>query len=754
MRKLDYWLFTTEFPPEYGGGISTYCYNTVEMLKGEYNVTVFTPSNNISNNYVIENCDEFRLVKFDKTLKSNNLGSTAAISRRFYDVAADMIDRESPPDVIEIQDYLGIGYFTIHKKKELDNRFQNTKILITVHAPKFLYDEVNEAPMFMLPEYWTYYFEKYCLLNADGIIYISNYIKNMLTDRFKISATNTIIANPFEFPKVKIETDLDNELVYIGRIQKLKGSEKLLELLKENYWDKGIKLRIRMIGGDSAFLSKNTSATNHLKNKFRKYYNEGLIIFEGKITPDSIKEKTARAKAIIIPSLIDNFPSTVCEQMSFGKVLLVSHTGGQAEIIEDGKSGFVYHSSAEFKKKLDYILNLGEKDYTKYAKASQNRIVDLCGYDNVFAKKDIFIKKLLEQEQQPSYNFVFDSEIDYKPIENNVSPRRHDRKLIKNLLSIVIPCYNMEDYVEDTIISIINSKYPKKEILIVNDGSSNEGSAERLLELEKKYKEVKVLNKENGGLASARNYGFDNVSGEFTAIIDADDTIEPRFYNEAVNILKTYNNVDCVSCYVQNFEAADGIHPTWDTELPYLLYHNTLTACCVYKTESVIEYGYNDPQMLYGMEDYDSVINMTKHGRKTIVITEPYFNYRIRHDSMMRGFNYNNVAFLTERISKKHRDVYSQYVNQLVNLYNQNGSGVIVGNPSVGTAGGQIIKNTLNKNWTENTETRRYKLKVTLKKMHILDLAMAMHDAATANISLVRLTGTKMKNLCKKALRK
>src|SRR2546428_1497219 len=95
-------------------------------------------------------------------------------------------------------------------------------------------------------------------------------------------------------------------------------------------------------------------------------------------------------------------------------------------------------------------------------------------------------------------------------------------------VSIIIPVYNAEKYLDKCINSAINQTYPDIEIIAVNDGSTD-----RSLDILKKYSDkIKIISKENGGLASARNAGFKGARGEWIKPLDADDILYPNAVEE------------------------------------------------------------------------------------------------------------------------------------------------------------------------------------------------------------------------------
>lgn len=98
------------------------------------------------------------------------------------------------------------------------------------------------------------------------------------------------------------------------------------------------------------------------------------------------------------------------------------------------------------------------------------------------------------------------------------------------LLSIIVPIYNTSEYLEKCINSILNQSYNNFEIILVDDGSTdNSGSI--CDNYKKKYSNINVVHKKNGGLSSARNAGIATANGEFITFIDSDDEIDKDIYS-------------------------------------------------------------------------------------------------------------------------------------------------------------------------------------------------------------------------------
>ncbi len=108
------------------------------------------------------------------------------------------------------------------------------------------------------------------------------------------------------------------------------------------------------------------------------------------------------------------------------------------------------------------------------------------------------------------------------------------------LISVVVPVYNVENYVGKCLESIINQTYNNIEIIVVNDGSTD-NSLQKVNEYGIKDKRVKIISKKNGGLSSARNAGIDIAKGKYIMFIDSDDFIELTMIETLYNNIKKYS---------------------------------------------------------------------------------------------------------------------------------------------------------------------------------------------------------------------
>lgn len=122
----------------------------------------------------------------------------------------------------------------------------------------------------------------------------------------------------------------------------------------------------------------------------------------------------------------------------------------------------------------------------------------------------------------------------------------------KTKISIIMPVYNVENYLKQCLESVINQTITEIEIICVNDGSTD-GSLKILEQFAQKDDRIQIINKKNGGIASARNKAFNYVTGEYIGFLDSDDWIEPNMYEKLYENAKKHDS-DMVMCSAHLFD--------------------------------------------------------------------------------------------------------------------------------------------------------------------------------------------------------
>ena len=675
---MKYWILTTEYPPAHGGGISTYCFFSAQMLAAKgYAVSVFVNDDSKAD-LEITGSPGIRVIRFNSNRDQleQSLGYTARLSYAFAGVIRKLIEEEGKPDCIESQDYLGIAYYITQFKHAGYSFLAGVPIVLTLHSPAFVYLAYNRVPVYRFPDFWTCEMEKQTIAAADALISPTDYMLDEIKKHMALPAIPTAtISNPFKPPYAAHAGFVRNKIVYYGKLSPQKGSFELLEYFKK-LWDTGFTHALHIIGGTGIVFHPEMKTMGQLvKEWYGSYITRNLLQLHGKIDPIAIENELQDAHLVIVPSIVDNMPYVVMEAMALGKIVLASVQGGQSEMLEEGVSGFLFdHRQPDsFASQLTKILSLINEDVQRIGAAACQRAKQLYSFDNVFMQKNNFLTAIQINKTGSNHFPFLQQEKTQQCVELAAAPL---------LLSVVIPFYNMGEYIDECVLSIKNATYKNIELLIINDGSTDAASIKKLEQLAAQ-ENITVVHRENCGLADTRNYGAAMARGEFLAFLDADDKVAPDYYEKAIAALVKNDNVFFVGAWTQYFENSKVVWPTFTPQPPYVLAHNPVNSSgLVYKRAAFLSGGLNDKKVGYGLEDYDSVIQMMSKGFNGIVLPEKLFYYRVRSGSMFRNITREKLLYANRYIAEKHQPYYAAFAVPLINLLNANGPGYLYDNPT------------------------------------------------------------------------
>ena len=678
---MKYWLLTTEYPPQFGGGIGTYCYQWCRQLVFQtVEVTVFLVNRNIKG-YQERQADGVRIVEFDPYFEksSSYLGYETMISLSFERIIELYITREGAPGWIESQEYNAIAYYILQKKHLGYSIYRDVNVVINCHCPSFIALEYNHVNTYRLPHFWVGEMEKFCIKAADVCISPSQYLIDIMLQRDAgLQREYTILRNPLAVDNTPVAGNSETSTaLFLGKLSPIKG---IMELLRAftSLWDEGYNYILKLAGDEHYYYHAIGSTMGaHIRKRFEKYIQQGLLVLLGNIDPSQLDAYTRPARVIVLPSTFDNFPYTILEMMARQKLVLTSNAGGHNEILHDGEDALVYHVGdlAEFRAKIHQAFTLPADELQRITVNAAYTVKTYCDPVKYFNNKMDVLKKHAGVKAE-----VLDFPFLRVAQANNAGRSEVGQK---DLLSVVVPFYNMGTYVTETIDSINMSTYKDVEIIIVDDGS-NDKSSICVLEQLGNASNIRIIRQQNAGLPSARNKGAEHAKGEFLAFLDADDKVAGSYYQDAINILRLKRNVHFVGSWVQYFGEAKAVWPSFTPEPPYLLFHNMVNSSgLIYRRQSFLRHGMNDPSFQFGMEDYDSVISMVKNGMGGVVIPELFFHYRVRKNSMARSFNKSNMSFLYQLLAEKHKSFYTTFATEIINLVNANGAGYNYENPTM-----------------------------------------------------------------------
>lgn len=213
-------------------------------------------------------------------------------------------------------------------------------------------------------------------------------------------------------------------------------------------------------------------------------------------------------------------------------------------------------------------------------------------------------------------------------------------------VSIIIPCFQQAEYLADAIESALRQSYKNIEVIVINDGSPDGTS-----EIAKRYP-VKLINQKNRGLASARNTGIMNSSGDYIFPLDADDVLVDNCIEKIVEVARE-TNADIVAPSIRTFGLSrEDVILMKSPQLKDFKEGNRLAYCSAIKRDVLLECGGYSSRMDKGWEDLHLWYDLLTRGKKIVTISEPLVLYRTKKDSMWTDARDNYAPQLQAQIDK------------------------------------------------------------------------------------------------------
>lgn len=236
------------------------------------------------------------------------------------------------------------------------------------------------------------------------------------------------------------------------------------------------------------------------------------------------------------------------------------------------------------------------------------------------------------------------------------------------MVSVIIPCYNYARYLPEAVESVVNQTYKNFEIIIVNDGSTDntKEAAEALIQKYSNYK-IKFISQANSGLpAVSRNKGISEASGEYILPLDADDKIDSNMLMECVREMQGGSPNRIIYTARQDFDGNNSVVIPYVYNFERLKRENFMSYCSLFQKKmwkSIGGYRTNA-----GMEDWDFWIAAGLKGYYGTLIPKPLFFYR-RHDSGQFQRDSKNIHKILATIIINNKTAYDEEELALARQY-------------------------------------------------------------------------------------
>lgn len=237
-------------------------------------------------------------------------------------------------------------------------------------------------------------------------------------------------------------------------------------------------------------------------------------------------------------------------------------------------------------------------------------------------------------------------------------------------VSVIVPCYNQAQYLEESLASIYTQTHTNWECIIVNDGSPDNTEAIARKWVAKDARFIYV-SKENGGVSSARNLGIEKAIGEYILTLDADDKFEATFIEKALEVMLHNPEIGIVSSWGIFFtkDKNQQVYKSNAKSTSDLLFCNGLNmGFSLFRKDSWQQAGKYDTNFKNGYEDWEFLLRVSSLGWKVHVIEEVLFFYRQHQVSRRKEMNQRDNEN-KKYIYMNNKAIYMEHYEELIDRF-------------------------------------------------------------------------------------
>ncbi|WP_210491614.1 glycosyltransferase [Patulibacter sp. SYSU D01012] len=551
------------------------------------------------------------------------------------------------PDLVEFPDYLGEGAVTVQAARTGGATFRDTAVVVRAHTSVEMCSVLDGHLPVEFPSRMTFELERYALRYADAVLVGGGDIGGTY-DRFyagRVARLETI-RHPYlhavQPPSPPVDRAHDDmlHLLYLGRLERRKGIENLVRVIR----DTGVGVVLTIVGGDTNTAPRGISVREHLELATP---HDWRIRFHDAVPPEDVPGLFAGHDAVVLPSLWECWPNVGLEGLAAGLPLIATPVGGLVEMVGapddagDRPGGWL------------------SRDPGRPALAE--RLEQLMEEPGTVRRPQVGERARAQFEALTAEGPVLEAYERLAAAGAADRPRRAASGRAAPSVTVVVPYYQLEEHVEETVASALAQTHRNTRVVIVNDGST--APEDRVLVELARDPRVSVVTQANTGLGAARNLGIRVSSSDYVLPLDADNVLEPTFVARALEVLEADPEMAFVtswSLYVDEHgvphEGIDRGYQPIGNSSDLVRENNVAGDAVALFRRSVFDDGYWYDEELTSFEDWYHYWRLHDAGRVGHVIPERLFRYRVRSSSMIREFGIDSTARLLGEMQSRRRE--------------------------------------------------------------------------------------------------
>ncbi|NEX17630.1 MAG: hypothetical protein C1943_13630 [Halochromatium sp.] len=556
-------------------------------------------------------------------------------------------------DIIFFHDWQGGGYFSAAAKRQ-GLAFRETRIVTTMHCPTVHWLEGNERFPCTTDDVLANFMEKQCAADSDLVVTPTRFMMEKLESLgWQLGTSRKIVPNAFTDEltnfsnRYKIiqshEVQKIDHLVFFGRIEPLKGIFLFIGALDQValHINQGLLRNIKVTFlGRPNLRGPDASEADLI---IREHARKNRWPFSIRFLPDMCHSDAiewllnAKGRLVVIPSLTDNGPYAVRENLQLGIPFVATNLAGTAEFLTEADRARMLCDMTE----VDLARLL--IDALRFGVRPAKPIVTIKEVNAVWPK---VAQELAQTQVCTQTDTLSHSNNSWTTIEETVQ-----------LISVCIPHHNRPAYLLHAIDSVFRQDYPNIELVLVDDGSDTLESKKILTQLEDQIEQgclsrdgrrlpCRLIRQVNRYVGAARNAGVRLASGDWVAFLDDDDVAMPNWLSTMQQVA-SHTNADIVTCMVSAFHGEG--YPSDSTPEAYQwlalgnapelgFFANVYGAYCALYRRSVFNClgGFIETNKVT-FEDYALLSKAALEDYQIEYIAQPLIFYRLHHQNHIMG---------------------------------------------------------------------------------------------------------------------
>jgi len=608
-----------------------------------------------------------------------------AASRSAARSVADRIARQRF-DVVEFQDFDGLGFWALAHRAELG--LGDVRLAVRFHGPvDLMFEAIGVVP----PElHHVRVMERHAYRMADVVLVPSPAIRELAISRYDLEPERVVIGEP-PVPKTRLvdyRRPKPVELVCFGRLGEVKGSHDflaaVLPLVKTRE-----DLRVRFVGADGWSVSAGKPMREWLQEQIPAEWRDRFT-FDRHVPAAELPVALGNAWAIVIPSRFESFNLAAHQVRAMGLPMVLPDLPAFRDYFSPATGAAIYDgTSIGLRRELERLLadprrldRLAAAPSPAYDDPLNPYVQELppirhprarAGLATVAVQEVEAALRGIQLRDPPAARLArwglrilpdwmarlavrllprgikdrFRRLASWPQEASRRSAAARRQKVLDAIeagryadlddpdVSVVIPCFNQGAFLEDALLSVFEQTHDSWEIVIVDDGSTDEATRRYLDTLA--YPRTRLVRQENRGLAAARNAGMRAGRGDFLVPLDADDELAPEFLTVLREALRSEPEAAFAQCWAELYGDVEALWVSRPYNPYQLLLSNSIIGCVLLRRsawESVDGY---DESLTLGNEDWDLWLRLLEAGWSQTTVRRPLFRYRKHGDSMSPG---------------------------------------------------------------------------------------------------------------------